>query len=82
MIDPTILPIRKISIHRIYATALLLSIKLDMDRCYCDAYYAIVFGITKDELIDLEIEMLRLFDFNVNIDENILLKYIEALNKL
>ena len=82
MMDPTILPIRKISIHRIYATALLLAIKLNMDKCYCDTFYANVIGITRNELISLEIKMFKLLDFNVMIDENILMKYIEALNKL
>jgi hypothetical protein len=51
--------------HRVFCTCYILAIKFVCDDVYNYSHYAKVFGLTKIELSDLEIETLKLFDYNI-----------------
>lgn len=55
----------ELNIHRLYLTAVIISIKFHDDRYYDNEYYSSVGGIELEELKRLETEMLWLLDFKL-----------------
>jgi hypothetical protein len=53
------------TVHRLYAVALVLTLKFLKDTYYSNTYYARVAGLHTAEFNHLELEMLRLVDFHI-----------------
>ena len=65
--------------HRIILTSLMMAHKYWEDRNYRLASFARVGGIEKDELINLEIEMLNFIDYNLYVSEEMYNNYTQAI---
>jgi len=67
------------SVHRFILISLVLAIKY-VDEIYADnSFYSKIGGITLEEINRLEIEMLRLMDYNLYIDTNLYFEYLDNL---
>lgn len=71
--------ITSLTFHRLYSTALLLAIKYIDDVVYPNSHYADVIGISTEDLNVLEIKLLKLLDWNLNVTEETFKKYENAL---
>lgn len=62
--------ITHLNVHRLFATALLLAVKYHDDEHYSNTYYAEAFGMRSlEEVNRLEVELLKLLDYRLNVDE-------------
>ena len=75
------LQITKYSVHRLLLSAVVMSIKINEDDFYSNAYYSKVGGITLSEINTLEDEFLTLIDFKLWIDIKLFNKYKMYLSK-
>ncbi|KAI0520148.1 hypothetical protein KFK09_007619 [Dendrobium nobile] len=69
------------SVHRFLITAVLTSVKFMEDRCYNNAYFARVGGISLDEMNYLEVDFLFGLRFNLNVTPVIFSSYCSFLDK-
>lgn len=73
--------VTSLNIHRLLITCILLATKFLDDMFYDNAFYAKLGGITCVELNSLEIEMLKLINFSLNVDTNVYNHYyIQLIN--
>jgi hypothetical protein len=70
-----------LSVHRIFATSLVIVLKFHEDRCFLNSFYATVIGISVTELNALELEFLRLISFRSWISLEILTQYMSQLTQ-
>ena len=68
-------------IHKLIIASLIISIKFNEDNFYSNKIYAKICGINKEEINKLEIEFLKLIDFNLFVDEEIFFEYSEFCNE-
>ena len=67
------------NLHKLYLTALVLSIKFHEDFYYTNEYCAMVGGISCEEMNKLEREMLMLLDYRLCISSAQYTRYLEAM---
>ena len=67
------------TVHKVLLSAILLSIKYNEDNIYSMDYYAEIFGISKEELLTLELEFIIAIDFKMYIKEEIYFHYEQTL---
>ena len=60
--------INEFNIHRIFFTAVLISIKYNEDIIFNNDYYSKVAGVKLNEINKMELEFISLLDFNLYID--------------
>ena len=60
--------INEFNIHRIFFTAVLISIKYNEDIIFNNDYYSQVAGVKLNEINKMELEFISLLDFNLYID--------------
>lgn len=76
------LKITAYNMHRLLITALTLAIKMLEDRCYSNAHYARVGGIASvQEMNRLELCMLSLLDFRLNVSFGEYEEFVERVNR-
>ena len=68
-------PITEFNIHRIFFTAVLISIKYNEDDIFKNDYYAKISGVTLNEINKMESTFISLLDFNLYISPIIFEKY-------
>eukprot|EP00727_Mastigamoeba_balamuthi_P008023 m51a1_g3841 hypothetical protein (223) ;mRNA; r:355740-356586 len=61
--------------HRLYATALVITVKFNQDGCYKNNFYAKVVGVTNEELNALEAVLLGLVSFEAWVQPDVLSAY-------
>ena len=66
------------NVHKIFFTALLISIKLNEDEIYVEKHYSLCSGISANEIAELEREFLRLIEYNIHINQERYLVYLKA----
>ena len=66
------------NIHKVFFTALLISIKLNEDEIYVEKHYSLCSGITANEIAELESAFLKLVEYNIHINEERYLVYLKA----
>jgi hypothetical protein len=69
------------NIHRILFSSVLISIKFNEDKSFDHKYYSSVAGISMLELKVLEMDFLKLINYNVFISKEIFEKYCYYLNE-
>lgn len=62
--------------------SLIISIKLTDDDTYLNTYYARLGGVTTQEMVRIELEFLKLLNFNAHVTEDEFEKYKEDILKL
>ena len=70
MIKVASFQITSFEIHRVLATACILSIKYNCDEFYDNVYYAYVAGISLKEFNEIEEEFLCILEYNLFIHED------------
>ena len=60
--------INEFNIHRIFFTAVLISIKYNEDDIFKNDYYAKIAGVNLNEINKMEFDFIKLLDFNLYID--------------
>ncbi len=68
-------PITEFNIHRIFFSAVLISIKYNEDDIFKNDYYAKISGVTLNEINKMESNFISLLDFNLYISPIIFEKY-------
>ena len=76
------LPVAPCNVHRIWATSVLLALKMYSDFLWTNARYADVAGIPLTELNALEIRLFALLRFNVVVSREEYQKYAQALSTI
>ena len=69
------------NIHRLLLTVVLVSIKMNEDDFYSNAYYAKVGGVTLKEINNLEDDFLKMIKFRLWVDYSLFNKYKVYLSK-
>ena len=69
------------NIHKIICSSLLISIKYNEDQIYSYDYYALIFGISKKKLGQVEMEFVNDINFNLFVNEEVYEKYYHYLNE-
>lgn len=59
------MPLTRHNIHRLFSTALVVSIKFLMDTFKANSYYAKVIGVSNQELNRLEADLLKRLDYRI-----------------
>ena len=72
-------PITEFNIHRIFFSAVLISIKYNEDDIFKNDYYAKIAGVTLNEINKMESTFISLLDFNLYINPNVFEKYQHLL---
>lgn len=65
--------------HRLVFTCLVLAVKYLEDEVHSNAYYARVGGLTADEMNNLEVKLLKVLDWNLNVTPETYSSYEEGL---
>lgn len=65
--------------NRIYCSCLLICIKVVYDSYYTNSFYAKVFGISLKELNKIELEMLKLLDYDISIQRSVYQGYTSVI---
>ncbi|KPA84590.1 putative mitochondrial Cyc2-like cyclin [Leptomonas pyrrhocoris] len=78
----TRVPITLRNVHRLYITAMTLSVKLRDDAYYSNAYYASIGGVLNGELNVLELELLDTVQWFTWVDRTVYDAYIQRLEAL
>lgn len=73
------LPLCSLTVHRLFITAVVLACKYFDDLSYNLAYYARVGGLPPKELANLEIHMLRMLDFRLDISPQLFVQLEQNL---
>ena len=68
-------PITEFNIHRIFFTAILISIKYNEDDILKNDYYAKIAGVNLNEINKMEFDFINLLNFNLYIDPYIFEEY-------
>ncbi len=69
------------NIHRILFSSILISIKFNEDKFFEHKYYSSVAGVSMKELKELEMDFLKLINYNVFVSKKIFEKYCFYLNE-
>ena len=72
-------PITEFNIHRIFFTAILISIKYNEDDIFKNDYYSQISGVTLTEINKMEYTFISLLDFNLYINPSVFEKYQHLL---
>ena len=72
-------PITEFNIHRIFFSAVLISIKYNEDDIFKNDYYAKISGVTLNEINKMESTFISLLDFNLYINPSVFEKYQHLL---
>ncbi|KAG5470480.1 hypothetical protein LSCM1_01724 [Leishmania martiniquensis] len=78
----TKIPITLRNVHRLYITAMTLSVKLRDDSYYSNAYYASIGGVVNAELNLLELELLDIVQWFTWVEKSVYDAYIMRLEAL
>lgn len=78
----TKVPITLRNVHRLYITAMTLSVKLRDDSYYSNAYYASIGGVLNGELNVLELELLDTVQWFTWVERSVYDAYIQRLEEL
>ncbi|XP_009782196.1 cyclin-U1-1 [Nicotiana tabacum] len=70
-----------LNVHRLLVTCVMVASKMLDDAHYNNAFYARVGGVTNAELNKLELELLFLLDFGVNVSSRVFESYCQYLEK-
>ncbi|XP_060188412.1 cyclin-U1-1 [Lycium barbarum] len=70
-----------LNVHRLIVTSVMVASKMLDDAHYDNAFYARIGGISNAELNKLELELLFLLDFGVNVSSRIFESYCQYLEK-
>ncbi|KAJ8568788.1 hypothetical protein K7X08_032419 [Anisodus acutangulus] len=70
-----------LNVHRLLVTSVMVASKMLDDAHYDNAFYARVGGVSNAELNKLELELLFLLDFGVNVSARIFESYCQYLEK-
>ncbi|KAL3332844.1 hypothetical protein AABB24_033087 [Solanum stoloniferum] len=70
-----------LNVHRLLVTSVMVASKLLDDAHYNNAFYARVGGVSNAELNKLELELLFLLDFGVNVSARVFESYCQYLEK-
>ncbi|XP_022155727.1 cyclin-U4-1-like [Momordica charantia] len=76
-----LLPINSYNVHRLLITSVLVAAKFMDDRCYNNAFYARVGGISTTEINFLEVDFLFGLGFHLNVTPNTFHTYCSSLQK-
>lgn len=68
------------NVHKIFFTALLISIKLNEDEIYIEKHYCLCSGMSANEIAELEMNFLNIVDYNLHINQERYELYIKAFN--
>ncbi|KAG5470893.1 hypothetical protein CUR178_02199 [Leishmania enriettii] len=78
----TKIPITLRNVHRLYITAMTLSVKLRDDSYYSNAYYASIGGVVNAELNVLELELLDIVHWFTWVEKSVFDAYVMRLEAL
>ncbi|CAJ1032393.1 Cyclin/Cyclin, N-terminal domain containing protein, putative [Leishmania lindenbergi] len=78
----TKIPITLRNVHRLYITAMTLSVKLRDDSYYSNAYYASIGGVVNAELNVLELELLDIVQWFTWVEKSVYDAYVHRLEAL
>ncbi|GET91415.1 cyc2-like cyclin, putative [Leishmania tarentolae] len=78
----TRIPITLRNVHRLYITAMTLSVKLRDDSYYSNAYYASIGGVVNAELNVLELELLDIVQWFTWVEKSVYDAYVGRLTAL
>ena len=67
------------NIHKLIIASLIISIKYNEDFFYSNKIYAKICGISREEINKLEIEFLKLLEFNLFVDDEIYFQYSDFI---
>jgi Fe-S cluster assembly ATPase SufC len=67
------------NIHKLIIASLIVSIKYNEDYYYSNKIYAKICGISREEINKLEIEFLKLLEFNLFVDDEIYFQYSDFI---
>ena len=71
--------LHKLNIHRLIISSLLVAIKVNEDQYYKTKFYSEIGGISSEELIKLEINLLKLLEFDVAVSLETFEDYYKCL---
>lgn len=75
--SPSLVGITELSVHRLMITAILVASKFHDDEFYNNTFYGKIGGITTAEINVLEIELLRLLQFNLVVTPGCYYTYVQ-----
>lgn len=73
------IPITYRNVHRLLLTALVLSVKVRDDDYYKNSYYANIGGVHLRELVNLELHLLRVIEWDTWIEPSLFREYVTVM---
>lgn len=67
------------NIHKLLSTSILIAIKFNEDKISNNDYYAQIFGLSLNEINQLEYSFLLLIDFNLFVEEKFIKKFLKHI---
>eukprot|EP00727_Mastigamoeba_balamuthi_P011915 m51a1_g7346 hypothetical protein (287) ;mRNA; f:223408-224696 len=80
--NPATVILTRRSVHRLFATSVVVASKLLDDLYYTNRYFAAIAGVSTDELNALEIDLLRSMDFNTSAPRWLIGEYLMRVRYL
>ncbi len=74
--------LNKFTIHRLILTSVLLALKFNEDLIYKNSHYAVIGGVSLEELNTLEYNFLKVVDFSLFIEKAEFDRYKEYIHKI
>eukprot|EP01064_Diplonema_japonicum_P027471 TRINITY_DN3974_c3_g1_i1.p2 TRINITY_DN3974_c3_g1~~TRINITY_DN3974_c3_g1_i1.p2 ORF type:complete len:166 (+),score=33.71 TRINITY_DN3974_c3_g1_i1:64-561(+) len=75
----SLIPLTRLNAHKLFFTAVVLTVKYVDDLTYSNSYYAKIGGIHAAQLFHLEATMLKALDWRVHVDPAVLKHYEDVL---
>ena len=69
------------NVHKLLSTSILIAIKYNEDKISNNDYYAQIFGLSLNELNQLEYQFLILMDFNLYVEQKFMKKFLKYIYK-